>query len=125
MRAWVVEDSATDALLAKYVLRELGATTVESISTGAAFLDRVARENEPPDFLLLDLIMTPPDGYQIIARLRRASTRWQAVPLVVCTSAADAFVQSVRERDLRMLGVRAVIQKPVTAEKLRPWWPGS
>jgi signal transduction histidine kinase/DNA-binding response OmpR family regulator len=42
---------------------------------------------EPPQVILLDLVMPPPDGYEVLAQLRR-DDRTRGIPVVILTSAA-------------------------------------
>jgi CheY-like chemotaxis protein/two-component sensor histidine kinase len=81
--ALVVDDDPAFRALVRRTL----APTVEDIvdaADGAAALERLTAH--PPDLLVLDLHIPPPDGYAVLAAVR-ADPRTAAVPVVVVTAA--------------------------------------
>lgn len=86
-RILLVEDEADLADLVAYNLRRVG-YEVEAVRDGAAALDSAA--TNPPDLVLLDLMIPQISGLQVAAELR-ARPRTGAVPIVMMTAkAADA-----------------------------------
>ena len=77
-------------------------------SNGRDALDRVA--GEPPDVMLVDLMMPVMDGWQFV-RECRGLTGCAATPIIVLSAARNAH-QAVD------LGVEAVISKPFDLDDL-------
>jgi two-component system, sensor histidine kinase and response regulator len=115
LRVLVVDDNRTN----RQILRNQVAAwkmQVESADSGEAALHRLreaAREGQPYDFALLDVIMPEMDGFILAATIKAdpvlASTR-----LIVLTSMG----QSVPAAQLRELGVEAYLVKPVKQSRL-------
>jgi putative two-component system response regulator len=80
---------------------------VRVANSGEAAL-RVARSQEPPDLILLDVMMPDLDGYQVIERLRQ-SPRTLSIPVIFVSALADDLNE---ERGL-LLGAVDYIVKPV------------
>jgi DNA-binding response OmpR family regulator len=82
-----------------------------------------AIESDPPDVILLDLIMPEPDGYEVLRRLR-SRERTRDIPVLIVTSApldeetrrrllaeADGLLAKA---DISREGLRAVVQSLVS-----------
>ena len=82
-RVLVVDDDPTFRALARRMLGESARQIVEA-SDGATALRLL--HDDPPDLLLLDLHIPPPDGRAVLAALR-AEPDLAAVPVVVITAA--------------------------------------
>jgi CheY-like chemotaxis protein len=78
----VVDDQADVRSLLE---RELVAAgyRVRAASGGAEALAQI--ESETPSVVLLDLMMPPPDGFEVLYRLRE-DARWRNLPVVVVTA---------------------------------------
>ncbi len=81
----IAEDDPTYARVLERVLRGAG-HAVEITASGQDALVRLYEE--PPDLLLLDVIMPGMDGYEV-ARLAKADARTAMVPIVFITGATD------------------------------------
>lgn len=105
-RVLVVDDS--DQLVGLIVawLEDEG-YQVATATTGSRAL--AAADAETPDVVLLDLILPPPDGFALCARLQRGP---RPPAVIVMTGLSD---QS-RLRQIDGLGAFAVLQKPLTQE---------
>jgi len=68
MRILVVDDDAPSVKMISFLLREEG-YEVASADNGAAALELV--EREPPDLVLLDVMMPHMDGYEVCRRIRQ------------------------------------------------------
>ena len=75
------DEPTTRARLAAF-LSGSGANTVQ-VSNGRLALERIALE--PPDLLLLDLLMPEVDGFEVIRRLRRTRAAVN-LPILVVTA---------------------------------------
>jgi CheY-like chemotaxis protein len=64
-------------------LLEKGEWDVDEADNGLSGLDRLA--GEPPDIILLDLMMPEMDGFEFLARIGE-DERWRALPVVVMTA---------------------------------------
>lgn len=82
-RVLVVEDDPTFRLVAHSAIEPFADRIVDA-ATGAEALRSLAEQ--PPDLVLLDLHIPPPDGYAVLHRMRH-ELGLDAVPVVVVTSA--------------------------------------
>jgi DNA-binding response OmpR family regulator len=105
----VDDDPDTLSILVRYIRRE-GFTVVE-VSSGVECLRRV-RQN-PPDVILLDLMMPEMDGFEVCHALRIDSATAE-IPVIMLTARDDveARVQGME------LGVSEFIAKPVVRREL-------
>ena len=81
-----------------------------AFSNGPSFLDAI--EHGEPSALVLDLAMPVMDGVTVLRTLREA--RGSAMPVIILSAHVDAAAA----RDVRRLGVTAILSKPVAAETL-------
>ncbi|WP_376090384.1 ATP-binding protein [Roseomonas sp. CCTCC AB2023176] len=117
LRILVVDDVATNRLVAKALLGRLGHEAVLAPG-GAEGIEQVRRawaEGAPFDAVLMDLAMPGMDGLQATTRIRELSPRrGGAVPVFALTA-------GVVDRDAaacRQAGMNGFITKPVTLEML-------
>lgn len=109
-RIMVVDDDPdTLSILVRYIRRE-GFTVVEA-SSGAECL-RLVRQN-PPDVILLDLMMPEMDGFAVCRTLRMDSTTAE-IPVIMLTARDDV---EARAEGIE-LGVSDFIAKPVLRREL-------
>lgn len=106
VRVLVVDDSDQLVGLVAAWLEDEG-YLVTTATTGARAMAAVS--SEPPDVVVLDLILPPPDGFTL-CRLLHAMPRPPA--MVVMTGIGDR----PRLRQLDGLGIVAILQKPLTQE---------
>lgn len=111
-RVLVVDDIATNRLVAATYLRHLGATPLEAAS-GAAALEILSGPN-PPDLVLLDLLMPEMDGQETLRRIRALPDPVRAVPVV----ALSADTSEARRSTPETARFDAQAQKPLSAEGL-------
>lgn len=112
LRVLVVDDLATNRLVAKLYLERLGAETTEA-ADGAAAL--VALRAAPFDAVLLDMRMPEIDGAETLARIRASGAPWSGIYVIAMT--ADA-----REEDCQRalsLGFNDYLAKPIDGARLR------
>jgi FixJ family two-component response regulator len=81
-----------------------------AFSSGPSFLDAI--ESSEPAAVVLDLAMPVMDGVTVLRTLREA--RGSAMPVIILSAHVDAAAA----RDVRRLGVTAILSKPVAAEAL-------
>ena len=81
----VVDDTAQNRRLMEAVLSPLG-YVVTSASSGPEALEMIAAD--PPDIVLLDVVMPEMDGYQV-CRTLRANPDTQMLPIIMLTSSGD------------------------------------
>jgi two-component system cell cycle response regulator DivK len=106
----LVEDGATYARLATYLLQGLGHRVVLA-ETAEAGLE-LARQ-ALPDLILMDLNLPGMDGYAAVAAIR-TDPALRAVPTIALTA------EQVDERDQRpSTGFTAVVEKPIYADAFR------
>ena len=106
----IVDDDDDLRLLAGSVLKRSGHRVSEAAG-GAEALAMI--EEQKPDLVVLDLMMPPPDGIEVLWRLRsRPETK--ALPVVILTARGD-------ERSTRLsfdLGATDFLNKPFTPPQL-------
>ena len=82
-RVLVVEDDDSSRTMISRMIAKDGWTVVEA-ENGRVALDILA-EQEPPEIILLDLIMPVMDGLQFIDEVRKHA-QWRMIPIVVLTA---------------------------------------
>src|SRR5581483_1151338 len=109
-RVLVVDDTPENILLIRAQLERAG-YAVQTAASGQAALDAVA--SDPPDLVLLDLMMPGIDGYEVCRRLK-ADDVTRTIPLVVLTAL------QAREDKLRAFaeGADDFLTKPVDRAEL-------
>lgn len=108
-RVLVVDDIATNRLVAKAHLRLYGVATEEAAS-GAEAVEKI-RLN-PPDLVLLDMNMPELDGTATLKRIRALPSRAAKVPVIAMT--ADAT--EAHRRKYLDAGMDGYLSKPLTPE---------
>ncbi len=91
-RVLVVDDDAETREMVRRLL-ERAQWDVDEADNGISALDRIA--GDPPDIILLDLMMPEMDGFEFLAQIGE-DERWRALPVVVMT--AKTLTASDRER---------------------------
>src|SRR6188768_4044993 len=88
-RILIVDDEAPNRKLLELLLRPEGYVTV-SVDNGEAALAAVAAN--PPDLILLDVMMPGMDGYQVASRLK-ASPDTSNIPIIMVTAQVDRLAR--------------------------------
>ena len=110
-RVLVVDDIATNRLVAMTYLRIMGAVPVEAES-GQSALTLIAAD--PPDVVLLDLLMPEMDGVTTLQRIRALPGLAGRLPVIAMT--ADATEE--RRRHFMAAGLDGYVIKPLSPEVL-------
>ena len=109
-RVYVVDDEPDMVELLATVLRNEG-LEVETYTDGRTALARVLEE--PPDLLLLDLMMPDLDGFELLKLLRLDSRASEVTVLVV-----SARTGHQAQLETLQLGANAYIYKPFSPREL-------
>ena len=106
----IVDDDDTSREYLAVLLTALG-FSAESAAGGLLALERLARDN-PPDVVVLDVLMPELDGVETLRRYRAAGGR---VPVVMCSALdeSDTVVRAMRA------GATDYITKPFNTDELR------
>ncbi len=107
----IVDDELTNLEMCQGILAPLGYRLL-SAANGREALEVMAQE--PPDALLLDLMMPEMDGFEVCQRLKN-SPQWQNLPIVALTALHEA-TDYVRALDC---GADDFLTKPVNAAALQ------
>ncbi|KPQ38425.1 MULTISPECIES: response regulator transcription factor [Cyanophyceae] len=83
----VIEDSVTQREMIANLLRGSGLTVIEA-TDGVEALDKI--QGNPPDLVVLDIVMPRMNGYEVCRRLK-ADPKTQNVPVVMCSSKGEEF----------------------------------
>ena len=106
----VVEDDPDIAELIAHYLEKAG-HTVESLATGAAVMPKVRRQ--PPDLVVLDLMLPELDGL-MICQAMRSDPQTAAIPIIMVTARGD---EADRITGLE-LGADDYVTKPFSPKEL-------
>ena len=110
LRVLLIDDDEDLRLLARKTLTRAGHTILEARGGDEGLALAAA---QTPDLILLDLFMPPPDGFEVLRRLR-ARPETAGIPVVVLTASGD-------EESLRKsfeLGATDFLAKPFTPPQL-------
>jgi CheY-like chemotaxis protein len=101
----VCDDVADNCLLLQTIL-ETEDCYIEIANSGAEVLSKIETDIEPPDLLILDVMMPEIDGYEVASRIRQ-SDKFKSLPILLVTalSVDEVF-------DNCGLQIEGVIQKP-------------
>lgn len=110
MRFLIADDDADLAMLVGYSARTLWPDcAIATAGDGREALRRFAEA--PPDLVILDVTMPPPDGFEVCRRIRQEAP---TVPILMLT-ASDTVLDEVRALDL---GADDYLTKPFDHLKL-------
>jgi len=88
LRALVVDDQPDFRRLISFTLEQSGLPiSVEAVAGGAEALDLA--EDNPPDLILLDIMMPDMDGFEVCQRLR-SNVRTAFIPILMLTALDDS-----------------------------------
>lgn len=111
-RVLIVDDIATNRLVAKAHLQLFGLATQEAAS-GIEAIDFI--KSSPPDIVFLDMNMPEMDGSETLKRIRTLPTRAARVHVIAMT--ADAT--EAHRRKYTQAGLDGYLAKPLTPEAVR------
>lgn len=109
-RVLVVDDEPNIVLSLEFLMKKAG-FDVEVARNGREAL--AALDREPPDLLLLDVMMPEIDGFEVCERIR-SRPEWRQTKIVMLTARGR---ESERERGLA-LGADAYVTKPFSTREL-------
>jgi CheY-like chemotaxis protein len=79
---------------------------IEIANSGAEVLAKIDTDIEPPDLLILDVMMPEIDGYEVARRIRQ-SDKFKSLPILLVTGLSED--DGINESGVE---VNAIIQKP-------------
>lgn len=104
----IIDDEDDIRDVAQVALETIGGWRVSTASTGPEGLAQM--QAEPPDVVLLDVMMPDMDGIEVFRQMR-AEPRIQDIPVLLMT----AKTQAADQQRFLSLGVTAIITKPFKA----------
>jgi CheY-like chemotaxis protein len=108
-RVLITDDSLLQRKTLSAIVAEAG-HQVETACNGQEALEKI--QANPPDCLLLDMLMPIMDGVQVLEQLESREVK---LPVIVLTADVQEWL---KDRCLE-LGVQAFLNKPVKQEQLR------
>ena len=112
-RILIVDDSATSRMIVKRCFQIAGFRQVEYLEAEDGLRAISCLQEQSVDLILSDLKMPKMDGHTFIKRLKiRDATKH--IPVIVISSMGS----DVSESELMACGVEAIIQKPISPEKV-------
>ncbi|MDO8841453.1 response regulator [Methanocalculus sp.] len=106
----VVDDDQSILMVMEELLNDIGYSAV-TVSNGYEAFDAI--KERKPDLILLDLKMTPIDGWQVLEHLRKDGV--SDIPVMLFTAKYILEEEIVPYKDDIIL----VLQKPVTLDELK------
>ncbi|KAF3889159.1 MULTISPECIES: response regulator [Nostocales] len=110
-RILICDDIADNCLLLKTIL-EAENCYVEIADSGLAVLAQIETDDEPPDLLILDVMMPDMDGYEVVRRIRKLD-KLNSLPILLVTGVDKNDIQD--NSDVRVDGL---IQKPIDVDAI-------
>lgn len=114
LRVMVVDDNRFMVTILRSLLETMGVKAVRGVDKGANIF--VIMKEWQPDIMIIDQIMTPKSGLELIREIRETVTdRQRFIPMVLLTAHAK---QEVVVKARFWAGADAVLVKPVSARRL-------
>ena len=110
MKILIVDDDLITQKLFKGLLEKQGYNKLMASNSGEDALKMI--KNNPPDLILLDVLMPGMDGYEVCARLRDDEST-SHIPVIMVTGGA-AFADEAIEKSFKA-GAMDFITKPIRA----------
>jgi CheY-like chemotaxis protein len=110
-KIFVVEDDEPILDLMDILIRKLGHEPV-LVANGLDALEMI--QKEPPALILLDIMMTPIDGWEFLEKLRGEYGK-QDIPVIIFTASPAVEERMAQIHDPRL----GVLHKPVSFTELR------
>jgi CheY-like chemotaxis protein len=113
MKILLVEDSLADVELTLEALKDARvANQVTVIRDGAAAIDHLRANLDPPDLVILDLNLPRLSGHEVLAAMRAHSSTRRIPVAVLTTSSAESDVEKSYD-----LGANCFLTKPVEIDQ--------
>ncbi|AFZ42463.1 response regulator receiver protein [Halothece sp. PCC 7418] len=85
----VVEDSVTQRQMISDLLKESGLNaSVISVGDGVEALEQI--QTQPPDIVVLDIVMPRMNGYEVCRQIK-TDPNTENVPVIMCSSKGEEF----------------------------------
>jgi DNA-binding response OmpR family regulator len=110
-RIFVIEDDQPILDLMEVLIRKLGYEPV-LIAHAPESLEMI--QNDPPALILLDIMMAPMNGWELLSWMRK-DKNMREIPVILFT-AAPSVIEKMAQMDDPLLGI---LQKPVSFTELK------
>ena len=117
----ICDDVADNTFLLQTIL-ETEDYYVEIANSGAEVLSKIETDVEPPDLLILDVMMPEIDGYEVVKRIRQ-SDKFKSLPILLvtgfnkddvindCGVQIEGVIQRPYDTDVLIAQVLAILSK--------------
>lgn len=106
----IIDDDRAFVVLAAAILRDSGYLVLEAYDAMQGFM---YAQHDPPDVILLDMLMPAGGGMNVLQKLRTVP-RLATIPVVVVTASTDEGL----EEEVRAKGAVNLLQKPLDRDRL-------
>jgi len=110
-KIFVVEDDQPILDLMDLLIRKLGYEPVLSINATEAL---VTIQQDPPALILLDIMMSPMDGWNFLTLLRKEKNT-REIPVIIFTASPLVYEKIAQSNDPHL----GMLQKPVSFNELK------
>ena len=108
----VVEDSVTQRQMISDLLKGSGLNaSVISVGDGVEALEQI--QNQPPDIVVLDIVMPRMNGYEVCRQIK-TDPKTENIPVIMCSSKGEEFDKYWGRKQ----GADAYIAKPFEPTEL-------
>ncbi|MBL27605.1 MAG: two-component system response regulator [Rhodospirillaceae bacterium] len=108
----LVDDNHHALELVKTILRSIGVQHIDAFDNAESAYEALTRAEY--DVMIVDWVMRPVDGLQLVSRLRKVDSPCPFVPILMLTG----YTQEIRVMRARDAGVTEVLKKPVSVLSL-------
>lgn len=108
----LVDDNHHALELVKTILRSIGVQHIDAFDNAEKAYEAVQRSEY--DVMIVDWVMRPVDGLQLVARLRKVDSPSPFMPILMLTG----YTHEIRVMRARDAGVTEVLKKPVSVLSL-------
>ena len=106
----IIDDDRAFAVLAAAILRDAGYLVLEAYDAAQGYM---FAQHDPPDLILLDMLMPAGGGMNVLDRFQ-ANSRLASLPVIVVTASTEPEL----DEQVKAKGALQVLRKPLDRDRL-------